>query len=846
MSDRIKEALHEENGNYILPFFWMHGAEEKVIRELVSKVDECGIKAVCLESRPHPDYVGEQWWHDVDIILEETQRRGMKVWILDDSHFPTGQANGEVAKADDRLKRWSLTEKHYDFTGPVEGVKFDIGHNLNRGMQFMPSDPNRYKEQVEYVLLGQETSDGRYEVEDVTDRVEEGWLYVTKPEGQYRLWILSRKLHASMMMGDAVSNLDPDSVRILIDTVYEAHYQRYGKYFGNTIAGFFSDEPGFFNKANMGYGPCEPVGKENMPLPWSDGVMELLAERFGADTAKKLPGLFGGCGCDDVAIRYAYMDIVTKKYEENFTNQLGDWCRDHGVMYIGHIVEDHPQYERLGCGAGHYFRALRGQGMSGIDVVLNQLLPDRDEGRGAFYHYGLAQLGASLAQQNPLHDGRAMCEIFGAFGWVEGVTLMKWMADHMLVNGINTFVPHAFSEQEFPDPDCPPHFYARGNNPQYPFMECVFRYMNRMGHLLQGGVPMIKDAIYFEGEADWAGEREDYFVLGRELLIHQIPYHVLCMDFLKEAEIVDGRIRVGKMFYERLFLPKMQYMAEDYAEVLARVAKQGAQLYFIESRPLSLYGEELPQLAEIPCISREEAIQMAGVHAAVSVDSEEKYLRVYPYQQENATIYMVFNESGKTKVRTGLSFRQQVPTYAYDVLNQKLTRLHQEPDGSISLILEPQESLVLLAGYEPDADDVRELSDLEGIRAPYEGEYRISLASYEDVSSFGEADVTDTLYDITRKNPGFAGIVRYELSFDQNEYSYVLLEQTSEGVEAYLNGRSLGKRITAPYLYELGEQQENNKLVLELATTLVNAVPDGLSCENAIPPTGIGRVMFVK
>ena len=55
MSDRIKEALHEENGNYILPFFWMHGAEEKVIRELVSKVDECGIKAVCLESRPHPD-----------------------------------------------------------------------------------------------------------------------------------------------------------------------------------------------------------------------------------------------------------------------------------------------------------------------------------------------------------------------------------------------------------------------------------------------------------------------------------------------------------------------------------------------------------------------------------------------------------------------------------------------------------------------------------------------------------------------------------------------------------------------------------------------------------------------
>lgn len=50
-----------------------------------------------------------------------------------------------------------------------------------------------------------------------------------------------------------------------------------------------------------------------------------------------------------------------------------------------------------------------------------------------------------------------MCEIFGAYGWGEGVSLMKWLTDHMLVRGINEFVPHAFSPA-FPDEDCPPHF----------------------------------------------------------------------------------------------------------------------------------------------------------------------------------------------------------------------------------------------------------------------------------------------------------------------------------------------------------------------------------------------------
>ncbi|MFR6327621.1 MAG: hypothetical protein ACLUOI_01455 [Eisenbergiella sp.] len=55
-----------------------------------------------------------------------------------------------------------------------------------------------------------------------------------------------------------------------------------------------------------------------------------------------------------------------------------------------------------------------------------------------------------------------MCEIFGNYGWAEGAQTMKWLTDFMLVRGINVFVPHAFSPKDFPDPDCPPHFYAHG------------------------------------------------------------------------------------------------------------------------------------------------------------------------------------------------------------------------------------------------------------------------------------------------------------------------------------------------------------------------------------------------
>ena len=76
--------------NHIFPFLWMRGEEESILRRELAKIRECGIKAVCLEARPHDDFCGPLWWRDMDIVLDEAQKHGMNVWILDDRHFPTG------------------------------------------------------------------------------------------------------------------------------------------------------------------------------------------------------------------------------------------------------------------------------------------------------------------------------------------------------------------------------------------------------------------------------------------------------------------------------------------------------------------------------------------------------------------------------------------------------------------------------------------------------------------------------------------------------------------------------------------------------------------------------------
>lgn len=119
---------------------------------------------------------------------------------------------------------------------------------------------------------------------------------------------------AASKASDYISLLEKESVKILIDTVYEPHYRRYKDDFGETFAGFFSDEPGFYNLSGQPY----ELGKigDLMPLPWTDRLRDQLCPDKGNKT--KLVGLFHNCGGTEREIRFSYMDMITRMYENNF------------------------------------------------------------------------------------------------------------------------------------------------------------------------------------------------------------------------------------------------------------------------------------------------------------------------------------------------------------------------------------------------------------------------------------------------------------------------------------------------------------------------------------------------
>ena len=59
MNQRLIQALENHPDQYILPFFWQHGEDAALLREGMQRIRESGIGAVCIESRPHPDFLGK-------------------------------------------------------------------------------------------------------------------------------------------------------------------------------------------------------------------------------------------------------------------------------------------------------------------------------------------------------------------------------------------------------------------------------------------------------------------------------------------------------------------------------------------------------------------------------------------------------------------------------------------------------------------------------------------------------------------------------------------------------------------------------------------------------------------
>lgn len=857
MSTKILQNLNNNEGNYILPFFWQHGESEEVLREYMNAIFNSNIKEVCLEARPHPDFAGDQWFKDFDIILDEAKKLGMKIWILDDAHFPSGQAGGKMAEQPDALQKTYLNYNLVDVCGPAKQTTIEIepmahyyenpfaaaAHPFMAGGQKREwTDP----EKLVSVVAGR--MDGKSgdiyhmaELIDLTDQVKDGVLQWDVPEGYYRLFVVY-ETHKGGGREGSINFLSKESCKIQITNCYEPHYARYADEFGKTILGFFSDEPEIGNVANYDAGSGK-IGNFSMPLPWSEEMPALMKERFGEDYATKLVALWFGVGSDDFTadMRVGYMDIVSTLCKKNFGEQLGDWCRSHGLLYIGHIVEDNNASTGLAASQAHFFRALWGQDWSGIDNIGGQVVEGGANKShkaifgikqdGEFYHHELCKLGVSLADIDPKKHGTTMCETFGAYGWEEGTRLMTYVANHLLVRGVNRFVPHAFSPKDFPDFDCPPHFYAHGKNPLYKPFGSLMKYMNRVGNLINGGNHEVKVAVLYHAESEWAGKAfTEIAAITRILDEAQIDCDIIPADVFRfpeqfMASYDDEGLHINGHVFTTLIVPGLAYVTPETAEFLKKAK---------ETDFLVLFADRVPDgmEKEFAVTAREDLVkklELAG-QREIMISPANEEVQIYHYTQDLEEYILINNENAGAGYRGKVTIPgvENKKAFVYDAFENKLYKLAKEGD-TISVHI-PRYGMKILVLTEQDAYDSVAIERTaccghEGTEVA--GEWKVRFCDNESYPNFADEITIPELTNINLLKTDWSGIIEYKKQVEMTASAKKLcIEDAFEAVELWVNGEYAGERICPPYCFNIAGLAKDgaNEIKLECRTTLERAV----------------------
>lgn len=550
----------------------MHSGVDKGI---ILKLKELGYGGLVTNVSFQEYLRNEELWED---FVENThyliEDQGLKMWIYDELHYPSGAAGGLVLKdhpewqARGIVCRTAVAEK----PGKLS-IEKPYGHDkvisaaAYKGTTLDTLEPGT---KVDLTSFVDDKGNLSWEAP------EKGWMAVciyakNFYEGTHAAnnWAEFRRY---------INLLDAEPVQKFIEVTYQQYYDRVGKYFGKGIEAFFTDEPSlmgtYFPDAPPGKPPVKDELDPKIPLypaaNFGDRFLEDFQSRRGYDPTGSLPMLFGGNSEEAQKFRWDYYRTLSERVAENYTGQIGKFCEDKGVAMSGHLLleEDifmHPVFE------GNYLQIYKNMQYPGIDLLTSHPQTALQ----------WAATTAKFASSAAHYDRRkhVMSEVSDAFdsnkGTVEqriGAVAVQYALG---VDHFNSYYPvQAMSEEE---------------------NRLFTNTIGRMRYMVDGGKHVARIAVYYPIEGVWTQTlppeslwtynnavkivSDNFKELSLELLGKQLDYDYIDSINLNGCKIKDGKIRTpGDEQYSVLVVPQTPALDSKAIDMMWRAAESGVKI----------------------------------------------------------------------------------------------------------------------------------------------------------------------------------------------------------------------------------------------------------------------------
>lgn len=836
-------------------FKFLPGDTKESLLERLEKLKAIGIDSIIAgygTGKMEICLFDEKFYTALDGLVKACAKLGINFWLEDYSPFPTGNANGAYKNPEHSgLNKLFIDERHIDISGPVKNAVIRIddlqkvvyGKAIHRFSKVDPAARERIGIAA-YRMKENPVCAAIPVLEDDTaillDSFVEGrFLKWSVPGGYWRVFVIF-ETYESSGRPYYMNLLSKKSIELEIEMVHKPIYEHLKDELGKTWNGFFYDEPEIGNAGDdkvfdffMLPGRRTKNKTDCNVYPWSREMPEEMGKR-DKDWLKKIPCLWYDSLKQHGRLRYDYMDAVSYLVRENYNGQVYSFCRERGIHYIGHVLEDENSHARLGCGPGHYFRQQYYQDEAGIDVIAGQILPGRDKAiswygvvnsDGEFYHYGIAKLASSEARINPLKKNRSVCETFAMYGQ-QGLAERKFVVDHLLVNGVNRILFGEISAYEASVE------YAKG----------LVLYTDKICGLLRNTTPVTMTAVLYHAEAEWKeGEKAQFFQkAGAELARNQISYDVIPADVFTFPKMyntnTDKGLVINDNAYQALIIPACSSLPESVAAFVRQSIKKGYPVFFVDRMPegISNWAKSGSSLRKSLLKNLADDVRKVIEEDIEVVSSRREWIRYSHVRNKKEDFYLIHNEAPGGETDCEIIIKAKGEVLAVDPVSGIVIVPEQEivKSGLVKVFIEmgQYEMKILYSKEDNTSRNERVLKGNEPIR--------ISREIFHDTMWDLELPGGRKIIGKAGKIPDpeaivgcdYYGKLVYKTELEGKDELPRLLDlgKVSDCCEVILNGHKLGKRFAAPYLFDVKGtiRQGMNKLTVVVYTSAQNVKND--------------------
>ena len=495
-------------------------------------------------------YMSDEFMALIKACVEHGKEKEMISWLYDEDRWPSGAAGGYVTKDKKfRRRRLEFTTDASKLGGkdPEIIASYDITLDENKCLK-------SYK-----IISEGENAEGTVWTAYITTDPESPWF--------------NNQTY--------VDTLNPKAIEKFIEVTHDVYAREVGDEFGKSIPSIFTDEPQFIRKSTLPF----PESKERIILPWTPDLEDTYKAAYGESLVEHLPELFWELPDKAVSvIRYNYHDHVSERFASAFADTCGNWCKEHGIMLTGHMMEE-PTLLSQTCALGDAMRSYRSFGLPGIDMLCNRFeFTTAKQCQSAVHQYGRVGM---------------LSELDGVTGWDFDFRGHKLHGDWQAALGVTVRVPHLawVSMKGNAKRDYPASIsYQSSWHKEYAYIEDHFA---RVNTALTRGKPLVRVGVIHPVESYWlhwgpssqtAAARDklekNFDNVTQWLLRGSIDFDYICESLLPSQNDVGGApLKVGEMEYDALVVPECETLRSTTLERLEAFRKAGGKLIFMGDAP---------------------------------------------------------------------------------------------------------------------------------------------------------------------------------------------------------------------------------------------------------------------